>query len=231
MNTTTNAPASEHGLESNPDLQLNQLLVEGNDYLNRAEFNRALECLNRAVGMAPANPDILSYRGQLLWHLKQHDRARADFAKTVAMDPRHVEGNAGLARCQFELGVHDQAGNYARRALALDPQNQAARETLSALEEISERKSDKARKHLQTFFENRQQEFAGVEPPPLSEWHLKHSRIVPNREKILELMPQGGICAEVGTQTGGFAKRILAHLKPVKLHIFDIDFTHSRRHG
>jgi acetyltransferase-like isoleucine patch superfamily enzyme/tetratricopeptide (TPR) repeat protein len=225
MSTTTNTTALQDGLETNLELQLAQLMVEGNDCLNRAEFHRALECLNRAVSLAPANPDILSHRAQLLWHLKHHDRARADYAKAVAVDSRHVRGNAGLARCYLEQGAHDQAGSYARRSLAADPQNQEAREIVSALEEIAGLKSADARKNLQTFFENRQQEFAGVEPPPLSEWHLKNSRIVPNREEILKLMPQGGVCAEVGTQTGGFAKLILAHLKPTKLHIFDIDFT------
>jgi len=225
MSPTTNSPALQDGLEADLDFQLSQVLAEGNDCLTRAEFERALECLNRAVTLAPANPDVLSHRAQLLWHLKQHDRARADYIKVVAVDSRHIRGNAGLSRCYFEQGAHDQAGNYARRALALDPQNHEAREIASALEEISGLKSVDARKNLQTFFENRQQEFAEVEPPPLSEWHLKNSRIVPNREEILKLMPQGGVCAEVGTQTGGFAKLILAHLRPAKLHIFDIDFT------
>lgn len=48
---------------------------------------------------------------------------------------------------------------------------------------------------------------------------------MPSREDILELMPKGGICAEVGTQTGNFAKLILSTLRPCKLHIYDIDYT------
>ena len=67
--------------------------------------------------------------------------------------------------------------------------------------------------------------FADVVPPPLSELHLRNSRIVPNRDHILPLMPKGGICAEVGTQTGGFAKLILSILQPSKLHIYDIDYS------
>ena len=63
-----------------------------------------------------------------------------------------------------------------------------------------------------------------VVPPTLSEIHLANSRIVPTRDHILPLMPKGGICAEVGTQTGGFAKSILSILRPSKLHIYDISY-------
>jgi hypothetical protein len=64
-----------------------------------------------------------------------------------------------------------------------------------------------------------------VEAPPLTELELRHSRLIPSRELILPLLPKGGVCAEVGTQTGYFAKLILSVLQPVKLHLFDIDFT------
>ncbi len=78
---------------------------------------------------------------------------------------------------------------------------------------------------LQQFHANASDYFADVVPPQLSEFHLQNSRMVPTRDHILPLMPKGGICAEVGTQTGGFAKLILSVLQPSKLHIYDIDYT------
>lgn len=78
---------------------------------------------------------------------------------------------------------------------------------------------------LQEFYANAAVEFDEVEPPQLHELHLKHSRILPRREDILPLMPKGGVCAEVGTQAGDFAKLILSILQPAKLHIFDMDFS------
>ncbi len=77
---------------------------------------------------------------------------------------------------------------------------------------------------LQAFHDNASDYFADVVPPQLSECHLENSRIVPSREHILPLMPKGGVCAEVGTQTGAFAKLIQSILRPSKLHIYDISY-------
>lgn len=66
--------------------------------------------------------------------------------------------------------------------------------------------------------------FRDVAPPPLTERHLANSRILPDRESILSLMPQGGVCAEIGAQTGYFSKLIFNILQPEELHLFDRDF-------
>jgi SAM-dependent methyltransferase len=66
---------------------------------------------------------------------------------------------------------------------------------------------------------------ADVTPPPLREEHLQNSRILPSREHILERLPRGGVAAEVGTQTGSFARKILDVLAPSALHLYDRDFT------
>jgi hypothetical protein len=78
---------------------------------------------------------------------------------------------------------------------------------------------------LDQFTSNAIEFFADVVPPELSEVHLRHSRLVTNRNEILSLMPKGGVCAEVGSQTGAFAKHILSILQPRRLHIFDLDFS------
>ena len=86
-------------------------------------------------------------------------------------------------------------------------------------------KADHARQVVNQFYVDARHRFAEVEPPPLDEPYLKNSRILPSREKILERLPKGGVCAEVGTQIGNFAWQIFTVLQPAKLHIFDIDFT------
>ena len=84
---------------------------------------------------------------------------------------------------------------------------------------------EQASASLRDFHDQATDYFADVVPPQLSELHLRNSRVVPTREHILPLMPKSGICAEVGTQTGGFAKLIFSILRPAKLHIYDIDYT------
>jgi ubiquinone/menaquinone biosynthesis C-methylase UbiE len=84
---------------------------------------------------------------------------------------------------------------------------------------------DGTRASLDQFNTNATDFFADVLPPDLSEIHLRHSRLLPNRFEILSFMPKGGVCAEVGTQTGEFAKHILSVLQPRLLHIFDLDYS------
>jgi hypothetical protein len=66
---------------------------------------------------------------------------------------------------------------------------------------------------------------AEVEPPSLGEGQLQNSQVVPSRHHLLRYLPRGGVCAEIGTQTGYFAKHILAALQPSRFHIYDLDFT------
>jgi SAM-dependent methyltransferase len=66
--------------------------------------------------------------------------------------------------------------------------------------------------------------FADVEPPPLADFHLRNTRVVPSPEQILPLLPKGGVCLEIGTETGSFGRQILAVLEPSKLHLCDRDF-------
>jgi hypothetical protein len=42
------------------------------------------------------------------------------------------------------------------------------------------------------------------------------------RVELLELMPKGAVCAEVGVQRGDFAAHILEHCAPAKLYLIDL---------
>lgn len=45
-----------------------------------------------------------------------------------------------------------------------------------------------------------------------------------DRVEALRALPKGGCVAEVGTQTGWFAERIVDRIKPRELHLFDLTF-------
>jgi acetyltransferase-like isoleucine patch superfamily enzyme/SAM-dependent methyltransferase len=228
---TDNEEMVQAPVESEIEVLLGQALADCNDCLNRGDFPGALQLLDRAVNLSPHNPEILTHRGRLLLFLKQIDRAMSDFEEARKTDPHCATTNAGLARCHFEKGAYDKAETFANYARELDSANQEARDILSALEKLTGAKSAEARKGIQQYFAEARDHFAEVEPPPLSELHLKNSRILPSRETILQMIPKGGVCAEIGTQTGDFARQILALLEPSKLHIFDIDFTPFDRAG
>lgn len=66
--------------------------------------------------------------------------------------------------------------------------------------------------------------------PALQNIHVQHCRVVPDRFALLQgCLPQSGICCEVGTDTGAFAKKILELSKPTEFHLIDISFNSFER--
>lgn len=60
--------------------------------------------------------------------------------------------------------------------------------------------------------------------PKLENCHVKNCCLVESRVKLLELLPKNSVVAEVGTQYGRFAEKILTIAKPKKLHLIDGTF-------
>jgi Methyltransferase domain len=60
--------------------------------------------------------------------------------------------------------------------------------------------------------------------PILQNCHVKNCRLVESRVKMLEYLPKNSVVAEVGTQYGRFAEKILAIAQPQKLHLIDGNF-------
>ena len=56
---------------------------------------------------------------------------------------------------------------------------------------------------------------------------LQETKVFSNRNVMLAKLPfpRTGICAEVGTSTGIFARQIINTLNPSELHVYDIDFS------
>lgn len=53
--------------------------------------------------------------------------------------------------------------------------------------------------------------------------HIKNCRLVEDRIKMLELIPKGGVCAEIGILKGDYSRYILDTVKPMNLHLVDIN--------
>jgi hypothetical protein len=56
----------------------------------------------------------------------------------------------------------------------------------------------------------------------IDEKSLKSARLLPNREGLLELLPKGGVVAELGVDQGGFSEKILKINQPKTLHLVDL---------
>jgi len=58
--------------------------------------------------------------------------------------------------------------------------------------------------------------------PELSPERLAECVLLPSREEILRRLPKGSIGAEIGTQEGLFAEKMLAIVQPRQLELFDL---------
>lgn len=63
-----------------------------------------------------------------------------------------------------------------------------------------------------------------ISSPILQNCHVKNCRLIESRAKMLEDLPKDSVVAEVGTQYGRFAEKILSITKPKKLHLIDSNF-------
>ena len=68
--------------------------------------------------------------------------------------------------------------------------------------------------------------FEVVERTP--EAAVRNARLYGSRIAALERFPVGGIVAEVGTQAGFFARRLLDEIDPERLDLFDLEFNTLR---
>lgn len=56
----------------------------------------------------------------------------------------------------------------------------------------------------------------------LHDKHIKNTKILLNREKLLSLLPKNGVVCELGVDMGCFSKKIIDINNPKKLHLVDI---------
>ena len=63
----------------------------------------------------------------------------------------------------------------------------------------------------------------------LQERHVRNCRLVENRRRMLELLPKGAVCAEVGIDQCRFSARIVETTAPTRLHLIDIAQTSIAR--
>ena len=62
----------------------------------------------------------------------------------------------------------------------------------------------------------------GVPIKELQPQHISNLEVLANRQILLEKMPTGSICAEVGVDRGDFSRQILDIVKPEKLYLIDL---------
>lgn len=106
--------------------------------LSRAAFERgrhreAVEAFRHVLGLqSPAAADLTAY-AVLCQHALDFDAAEASLSQAESLDPGNAETLANLALARTYRGRFDEALDYCRRALAVEPEHVPAYSVLSAL--------------------------------------------------------------------------------------------------
>ena len=98
------------------------LQLSGLCALQAGDNTAALQFLDRALAQRQNVAAVFNQRGVALRRLGMPERALADFARVVALDPRSADGHYNRANTLRDLGrLHDALADY-RQASALAPQ-------------------------------------------------------------------------------------------------------------
>jgi tetratricopeptide (TPR) repeat protein len=108
-----------------------------NLYFDAERYNDAIKWYEASLALEPGNPDVSTDLGVSYYYTNQPDRALAQFARSLEVDPRHTKTmlNVGVVRA---FGKQDLEGAAAawRKVVELAPdtaEGRAARQMIEAL--------------------------------------------------------------------------------------------------
>jgi tetratricopeptide (TPR) repeat protein len=110
--------------------EIDALLVEGVEAMERRDFAEAERLFTRIVGRAPDFAEGWNKRATVRYLAEDYEGSIADCEATLARKPHHFGALSGQGLCHVALGQHRQAADLFRRTLAVHPQLDAARRNL-----------------------------------------------------------------------------------------------------
>jgi protein O-GlcNAc transferase len=106
--------------QANPDSYL-VLAVQGEGYIDRREFKKAVDVFERALALAPDTPGLHYGLGCAQWNLRALDKAQVELEKELQTNPYHAQANYLLGDIFVTLRDADKAIPVLQRAVALNP--------------------------------------------------------------------------------------------------------------
>ena len=110
--------------------EVDALLVEGVQAMERRDFDEAERIFTRIVARAPAFAEGWNKRATVRYLAENYEGAIADCEATLARKPHHFGALSGQGLCHVALGQHREAAALFRRTLAVHPHLDAARRNL-----------------------------------------------------------------------------------------------------
>ena len=129
------------------------LNVRGLALAHLGRLREAISMYDASLERARAAPHIHFNKGKALEDLNENRAAKAEYERTVALQPGHSDALARLASLSALAGEFAGARRFAASALRFDPQNHAASIAL-AMADLAEEKFESAMARLEPLMEN-----------------------------------------------------------------------------
>ena len=93
----------------------------GEEYLDKGEYDLALEAFSRAIALDPDFSYALYNRGRAYYYKGEYDRAIEDYNKAISLDLNFARAWNGRGVAYYYKGEYDRAIEDYSKAIALDP--------------------------------------------------------------------------------------------------------------
>ena len=110
--------------------EVDALLIEGVEAMERRDFEEAERIFTRMVGRAPEFAEGWNKRATVRYLAENYEGSIADCKATLTRKPHHFGALSGQGLCHVALGQHREAADLFRRTLAVHPHLDAARRNL-----------------------------------------------------------------------------------------------------
>ena len=124
----------EDGLKIKEDPML--LWALGRTYYKKGNYPRAKELLEKANSIDPEFYFSYNDLGIVLMKMKKFGDANAAFSVALAIQPDSVEINYNIAQNLLIMEKNNEALNYAKKALELEPDSESIKNLIKKIEDI-----------------------------------------------------------------------------------------------
>ncbi len=103
------------------DKAVNRLMAQGVIAMQRGALDRALDRFDEIVERAPDFAEGWNKRATVLYMMGRHRDSVADVQQVLNLEPRHYGALSGLGMILVAIGQEEDALEWLRRALELNP--------------------------------------------------------------------------------------------------------------
>ncbi len=112
--------------DANTEFGRRLLHQSGDAYVNKGQYDRAIEAFNRAIEINPRHADAYNNRGLAYVNKGQYDHAISDFNKAIEINPKNAAAYNNRGYAYVNKGQYDRAISDYTKAIEINPKNVAA---------------------------------------------------------------------------------------------------------